>query len=52
MEKGSRAWLEQLDQAAQRALETIRALDDPSQESLIKDLEAFRERLAARLAAS
>jgi len=47
----TRAWLETLDQAAERALVDLRALDDPSQQGLIRDLEAFRERIAAKLAA-
>jgi hypothetical protein len=47
----TRAWLERLDQAAEQALDDLRALDDPSQQTLITNLEAFRERIAAKLAA-
>ena len=45
-----RAWLQQLDEAAQRALDHLDPLDDPPRE-LIRDLEAFRERIVAELAA-
>ena len=52
MDEETRAWLEKLDDAAQRALEDLRRLDDPSRDGLVSGLEAFRERIAAQQAAA
>jgi hypothetical protein len=52
VDEDRRAWLHKLDEAAQRALDDLRPLDDPLQRDLISDLEAFKERIAAELAAS
>lgn len=42
-------WLEQLADAAQLAIGRLRDLEDPAHNTLLDDLERFRERLVAEL---
>ena len=42
-------WLRQVADAAEKAAERLRALDDPGNGQLLKDLEELRQRLLAEL---